>query len=208
MRGGSFNGSQRREGAKDLNCFSFFKAPITNIRPYKTLGLREVYELITGGLYKDVTMRLREISDPKQARLFKAQHFDYCTFSGVFSYRNAQSLITPSGLMVVDFDHVQYLNDLYAKLLYDEYFETQLLFRSPSGNGLKWVIKFNYDKAPHQKYFNAVANYIKGRHGIEVDRSGSDVARACFLCYDAAAYINPDLKHANTSTLLSTGDAD
>lgn len=177
-----------------VNKFSFFKAPISNIHPCRVLTLRDAYKLITGDSYKAETLRLREISDPKQARLYKAQYFDYCTFSGVFSRRSSENLVAHSELLTIDFDHVRHLNDLYAKLLFDEYFETQLLFRSPSGDGLKWIVKCNTRVLPHGEYFHAVANYIDETYQIEIDRSGSDVARACFLCYDPAAYINPELK--------------
>jgi hypothetical protein len=154
--------------------------------------VREVYELVSGEVYRERTMRLRGISEPKRAREFKAREFDYCTFAGVFSRRCAQDIVSHSGLMVLDFDHVRYLNDLFCKLLYNEYFETQLLFRSPSGDGLKWVIEYNVGKVGHERYFGAVANYIQDRYGVEVDRSGRDLARGCFLCHDSAAYINPD----------------
>ena len=39
--------------------------------------------------------------------------------------------------MCIDFDHVQNTNTLRQALLADEYFDTQLLFVSPSGDGLK-----------------------------------------------------------------------
>jgi len=178
---------------ENFNKFSFFKAPVINVQPCRTLGLRDVYNIIISDLYKEKTIELRNINDRNQASVFKARHFDYCTFSGVFSRRSAKNLIAHSGLLTVDFDHVQNLNQLYSKLLYDEYFETQLLFRSPSGDGLKWIIKCNTQLLPHQGYFNAVANYIEEIYDIKVDRSGSDVARACFLCWDPAAYLNPEL---------------
>ena len=40
----------------------------------------------------------------------------------------------------------------------------------------------------------AVANYVRATYGIEVDKSGKDISRACFLPFDSKAYINPNLK--------------
>lgn len=38
---------------------------------------------------------------------------------------------------------------------------------------------------------NAIANYIKEVYKLEVDKSGKDIPRACFLPFDPEAYINP-----------------
>ena len=171
--------------------FSFFKAPIKNTIPHKTVSLVQVYNAITGEYYKQNTEKLRSISDVVQARKYKAANFDYCTFSGVFTARNDKSLVTHSELMCIDFDHVQNIDTLRQALLADEYFDTQLLFVSPSGDGLKWIIEIDTRKAPHGEYFASVANYILQTYSVEVDKSGKDISRACFLPFDPNAFINP-----------------
>ena len=67
-----------------------------------------------------------------------------------------------------------------------------LAFRSPSGDGLKWVISVDLSEMSHQRMFAAVCNYLKSRYGVEADPSGRDVSRACFLPHDPEAYLNPD----------------
>ena len=176
---------------KKAFAFSFFKAPIKNTLPHKTVSLVQVYNAITGEYYKQHTEKLRSISDVVQARKYKAANFDYCTFSGVFTARNDKSLVTHSELMCIDFDHVQNTDTLRQALLADEYFDTQLLFVSPSGDGLKWIIEINTRKAPHGEYFASVANYILQTYSVEVDKSGKDISRACFLPFDPNAFINP-----------------
>ena len=176
---------------KKAFAFSFFKAPIKNIIPHKTVSLVQVYNAITGEYYKQHTEKLRSISDTVQARKYKAANFDYCTFSGVFTARNDKSLVTHSELMCIDFDHVQNLDTLRQALLADEYFDTQLLFVSPSGDGLKWIIEIDIRKAPHGEYFASVANYILQTYSVVVDKSGKDISRACFLPFDPNAFINP-----------------
>jgi hypothetical protein len=173
--------------------FSFFKAPIRNTTPHKTVSLVQVYNAIKGDYYKQHTEKLRSISDTAQARKYKAANFDYCTFSGIFSTRNDKALVNHSGLLCVDFDHLQSVELLRSQLLQDEYFDTQLLFVSPSGDGLKWIISIDTTKAPHHEYFAAVANYVRQTYGVEVDKSGRDLSRACFLPYDPNAYINPSI---------------
>lgn len=174
-----------------VRCFSFYKSPIKNTVPHKTATLFQIYNAITGDFYKERTDKLRSIADPKQARQFKANNFDYCTFSGVFTSRNDKKIVQHSGLMAVDFDHLPSLEEVRQALLVDEYFDTQLLFVSPSGDGLKWIIEIDTRKAPHGEYFASVANYILQTYGIEVDKSGRDISRACFLPHDPNAFINP-----------------
>ena len=171
--------------------FSFFRAPVTNTRPCKSITLLDAYRYIAGGYARQRTAQLRSVTDPGQARLFKAANFDYCTFSGTFTARSDKSLIRHSGLLCIDFDHLQSVESLRSRLLQDEYFDTQLLFRSPSGTGLKWVIETGMGNLPHAGYFHAVANYIRATYAVEADKSGSDVSRACFLPHDPDCIINP-----------------
>jgi len=96
-----------------------------------------------------------------------------------------------SGLLAVDFDHLPNLEEVRQALLADDYFDTQLLFISPSGDGLKWIIPIDTSQTPHSEYFTAVAKYILQTYCIEVDKSGRDVSRACFLAYEPNAFINP-----------------
>ena len=171
--------------------FSYFKAPVTNTVPQREINLLQVYHLLQGNAFAECTNTLRSIADKQEARKYKAAQFDYVTFSGTFSKRNDKSLLRHSGLITVDFDHIADIPELQARLLQDEYFETELLFVSPSGDGLKWVIPIDLTKAKQQDFFKAVANYIRHTYQLEVDQSGKDVSRACFLPQDAAPFINP-----------------
>ena len=179
--------------------FSFFKAPVRNTIPHKSISLLDAYNYIVGDYAKQRTEKLRGIKEPKQARQYKASTFDYCTFSGMFQTRNDKALISHSGLLCIDFDHLQSVDLLRKQLLQDEYFDTQMLFVSPSGDGLKWIISIDTKQSTHSNYFAAVANYILQTYGVEVDKSGRDISRACFLPYDPQAYINPLYKPSTES---------
>ena len=117
-------------------------------------------------------------------RKFKAANFDYCTFSGVFTTRSNRNQTGHSGLLCLDFDHVSDLCGLRHALLNDDYLDTRLLFRSPSGDGLKWVVSINLAQATHSEYFDAISCYLLSTYGVEVDPSGRDLSRACFLPCD------------------------
>lgn len=172
--------------------FSFFKNPITNIQPYKEINLVDVYQVINGSYYKKITKQLRAITDKKENRNFKAKYFPYCTFSGTFTNRNENSLIKHSGYLALDFDKLDDIFEIKRLLLKDIYFETELLYISPNGNGLKWIITIDINgKYSHSEYFQAIYNYIKRTYSIEVDKSCRDISRASFICYDPTAWINP-----------------
>ena len=174
---------------------SFFKAPVRNVFPLNVLKLHEIHSLITSNTYKSITERLRSISDIKEKRKFKANNFDYATFSGIFKKRSDKKLIKHSSLITIDFDHLENLQLVKEQLLQDAYFETEMLFTSPSGDGIKWIIKIDLSKATHQDYFKAIANYLQQTYNLEVDQSGKDVSRACFLSYDPDAFLHK--RHKN-----------
>lgn len=160
--------------------------------PSKNITLKDAYRYLTGPWGRAATERLRCIEDPSQRRAFKSANFDYITPSGTFTVRGKNYLVQHSGLLCIDFDHVEDVETLFRKLLDDEYFETQLLFRSPSGQGLKWIIPIDLVKASHEDYFDSVATYCEKTYGITPDRQCRDVGRACFLPYDPNAYLNEE----------------
>ena len=188
------------ENKKELNTqksvtqmpvFSFFKHPVSNTIPAKTINIKQVYQLIQSQTYEKITNTLRNFTNPKDAKYFKANHYDYVTFSGTFTKRNNNDLITHSGLITIDFDHVLEIEKVKQKLLIDEYFDTELLFISPSGDGLKWIISIDVENFTHQDNFIAIKNYINQTYKLNIDKSGCDVSRACFLPYDKSIFINP-----------------
>ncbi|MCM1554288.1 MAG: hypothetical protein NC048_02190 [Bacteroides sp.] len=175
--------------------FSFFKAPVTNTTPYKAITLVQAYTYITGHYAQATTNRYRallanpDIPSP-QARHYKRTQFAYATFSGTFRKRSDQALIVPSGLLCLDFDHVPHVEETFRHLKHDTYFETRLLFRSPGGHGLKWIIDIDLSQATFQDYIQTIPNYIRQTYGLEPDKACKDISRACFLPHDPHAYIN------------------
>lgn len=172
--------------------FSFFRNPVYNLRPYKHLTASEIFiRVAAGDYYKKQTAQLRSIEDKKEATKFKCQAFDFACFSGTFTQRNEAGLIEHSGLLCIDFDNIPDKEKLREKLLTDPNLSTVLLFTSPSGTGLKWIVQIDgATRLTHLQYFQAIENYIRIRHQINIDASGKDVARPCFLPYDPECYFN------------------
>lgn len=170
--------------------FSFYKRPVSNTVPFKEMDLVQVYDYIKSNYAVQHTTTLRDQKELKQIREYKKYNFDYVTFSGLFSKRSDNALMRHSGLICVDFDHLTDKDSLKLKLLQDEYFDTEMLFVSPSGDGLKWVLSIDIAKHSHSKYFGGIEGYIKQTYGLQIDPSGKDVSRACFLPHDPEVFIN------------------
>lgn len=176
---------------KENPMVTLFKAPITNKHPYRNTTLKEIHHYITTSQEaQQQTQKLRQLR-PQQARMHKQTKFHYVTFSGTFSYCADKDLIEHSGLICLDFDHVSNPQQLKQKLLEDQQIETQLLFISPSGDGLKWIISIDTEQYQHEQYYTAVVNYIHQTYGVQADLSCKNLSRACFLPYDPHAYLNP-----------------
>lgn len=154
--------------------FSFFRAPIRNTTPQAQVSVQQIYKYITGNYAKLATERLRSIADHGEARRYKAEMFDYVTFSGCFSTRQTSGLIEHSGFLCFDIDKLESEDDLQnikAQLITDERLHTVLLFRSPSGNGLKWVVEvpdrhWLTQNNPHTEYI--ISHGTRGMHGNAV----------------------------------------
>ena len=177
--------------------FSFFRKPVRNTEPLRCITVPDIYRA------KAQTETLRSITDRDAARRYKAENFDFCTFSGTFRFRGKDGLLLHSELLCIDFDHVADIPSLKERLLRDEYFETELLFRSPSGDGLKWIVAVDRKGWEHGDFYRAVCNYLVQSGCPEPDRSGSDVARSCFIPHDAEAFINPKYNNVKDENIFT-----
>lgn len=176
---------------------SFFRHPIRNIRPCREASPEDIFKYLISDYAKARTETLRSIADIKKRREFKAGQFDYITPGGIFRTRKETDLIQASGYIVIDFDHVSDPLRLVIKLAGDDNFETVLAFRSPSGDGVKWIASLpdatKPDGTPFTfgEYFTILSNYSRKHYGVQADPSGKDISRACFLPYDPEAFLNP-----------------
>lgn len=192
------------------------------LTPYKEITLQEVYKLITSSkrlkTLTETVRRATENGDEKVYRMLKQQTLPYVTPCGVFSYRKSDSLTGPSGLIVVDIDHLDSRREaekLKRQLFDDLLLRPVLAFTSPSGHGVKAFIPYDLARIPDTKqntsenihwamnYVQAIYDFHsshpdredkKTNHsGKGVDRTGKDLVRACFLSYDEEALIRREI---------------
>ena len=171
--------------------FSYFRAPVSRTAPDAEWTLHEAWLYITGNAARTRTDHLRALTAEDQQARFKRTRLDFCTFSGLFRTRSTTGLIHHSGLLCIDFDHLADVEGLFGALLTDKYFRTELLFRSPRGHGLKWIIPIDPTERTHEDWFRAIEAYILQTYRVPIDASGKDVSRACFLPHDPQAWLHP-----------------
>lgn len=170
--------------------FSFFSYPISNVIPSTDFTIIDAYNYIRDQRIKPILNEYRNLPEGKEKKQFKASKFSYVTFSGKFSKRSSDAIVNHSGYICIDLDDVN-VDIVFDLLKGDKH--TALLFRSPSGNGLKWIVEVNIAESSHDKYFECIKVYLADKYSLTIDPSGKDIARACFLCYDKEAFINPKL---------------
>ena len=171
---------------------------VLQTRPKSEVDIRWVYDYITSDRARWATDTLRALPDEatKEERSdFKKLNFDFVTFNGTFSYRNARELMCRSRYNVLDIDDLASMDEareVQRMLIADRHVETALCFVSPSGRGVKWVV-FTPTWAQSdniRQTFEELELHTAFTYGINIDRSGSDLARACFLPHDKDCFIH------------------
>ena len=143
----------------------------------------------------ETARQLAHGDDPEAYREFKATKLPAATFAGTFrkGERKASGLDTHSGLVVLDYDHLDDVAAAYLAVAADRH--TVIAFISPSGDGLKVVVAV--DPVPtnadeHLSAWETAVGYYDGLLGAEADPSGKDLPRLTFLAYDPDALLNRD----------------
>jgi hypothetical protein len=145
-------------------------------------------ERIRVGKSMELCSRIRQ-ETTKEARNELKKGLPSVCFGGEFSSRSVDGLIKPSGFMVLDFDGFDTLEDLQRcrfDIETDDY--TYACFISPSGDGLKVVVKIpDADKLTYKRYFKAMEEYYNMK---EFDKSCSDISRVTYESHDPNVFIN------------------
>lgn len=148
-----------------------------------------VLERIKNGTSKDIINKIRAERD-KESRQELKKNLPAICFSGEFTKRNDSSLIQHSGIICLDFDGYESkkkLQEEKEKMMKDKYVLS--VFVSPSGNGIKVLVKIPFDVENHVNYFNSLENYFSSP---QFDKTSKNVSRVCYESYDPFIYINKD----------------
>lgn len=150
--------------------------------------------------YDKTIQKLRDTQD-KATRDRLKKKLLAVTWSGTFKERRADALEQYSGVICIDIDNIPDDRLLELKKKFAESHRTFAVFISPSGNGLKVLYKTNTKPEQHQQIFKALEFWLRTDWDVEIDPSGKDVSRLCFLSYDPDIYVNHDCQPLNSSWL-------
>jgi hypothetical protein len=161
-----------------------------NIKETETPFHREigvVLERIKDGATKNLVKSIRTTKDKAERNELKKRLPAIC-FSGVFNKRNDNALKEHSGFICLDFDGYEkkkLLLEHKENLTKDQY--TYSVFISPSGNGLKVLVKIPANSDNHINYFNSLQKYYDSPY---FDKMCKNVSRVCYESYDPLIFIN------------------
>ena len=152
---------------------------------HKQIGV--VLNRIKEGATKDLVKKIRTETNKAERQELKKNLPAIC-FSGVFTKRTDKSLSEHSGLICLDFDGYPKKKELLQdkeNLTKDKFVYS--VFISPSGNGLKVLVKIPTEIANHKNYFNALNNHFDSPY---FDKMCSNISRVCYESYDPLIFIN------------------
>ena len=155
-------------------------------------GSKCVYSVlgsIQDGTYKSLIANIRIESDKEIRNKLKSK-LHYVTFSGTFSVRGNNSLKKSSGLACLDFDGIDNLPELIESINKDHY--TFASFISPSGNGLKVLVKIPLvdNNEDYQDYYIELQKHYD--QYAKTDDATKAIANACYLSYDENMHLNTE----------------
>ena len=163
-----------------------------NIKETETPFFKEVsfiLKRIKEGKSKNLIKEIRKEKD-KTARNELKKNLPAICFSGQFNKRSDSSLLEHSGIMCLDFDGYKKQKDmLQDKEMFINNKFVLSVFVSPSGNGLKVLIKIPADAENHIKYFTSLKTEFDSTY---FDTTSKNVSRVCYESYDPLLYYNPN----------------
>ena len=161
-----------------------------NIRETETpfyRGVDKILERIKDGSSKELVKRIRAEKNKSDRNEIKKNLPAIC-FSGTFNKRNDSSIVEHSGLICLDFDGYTKQKDLLQdKESISKDKHTYSVFISPSGNGLKVLVKIPQDVDNHVNYFNSLENHYGSEY---FDKTCKNISRVCYESYDPLIFIN------------------
>jgi hypothetical protein len=154
---------------------------LLNIANVEERGLDQILNQIKFGASKEIINNIRNSTSGIDKASLKKK-LPGVIFSGTFSQRKADAIISYSGLAILDFDKV-FNAEAYRNIIsLNEY--VLACWVSPSGDGVKALIKIKDAGNYINHYLSLIEDFP------DADKSTKDISRLCFESYDENIYIN------------------
>lgn len=168
-----------------------------NIRDTSNLRTATIKSLLQcikcGGKTGDVAHKIENIrsESDKEKRSSMKKQLPVVMWQGIFSSRCKSGLKSLSGILCIDIDHKSETELLKIMGMLVNVPWILAYFRSPSGDGLKVLVKSSVRTV--QDYENCYAQLIdifRQSFQCDVDESCKEYSKACYMSYDPELYIN------------------
>jgi hypothetical protein len=148
-----------------------------------------VLNRIRDGASKELVKKIRAEKRKTERNDLKKNLPSIC-FSGIFNKRKDNDIQEHSGLICLDFDGYDKQKDLLAdKKVLSENKYSYSVFISPSGLGLKVLVKIPADIDNHKNFFNSLEKHY---NNPRFDTTSKNISRVCYESHDPLIHINEE----------------
>jgi len=159
---------------------SFYNS-IRETVPSKTLSIDFIIEAIRIGTWEEIVLKAREDLSLKQ-------NLPCFTPTGVFERRTKKQLICFTGLICFDIDNIS--NVLHAKAQISQVPWVRSAFITPSGQGLKVLVKTDVEIGCYQQSEKAIAWVLQEDFGLIRDGRATGISQPQYVSFDPHIYYN------------------
>jgi hypothetical protein len=162
------------------------------VEPIGTLTIPELIDVIKSTRYKAVQENIQllfSLGEKDKANEQKKKLYSFSASCQCSLWRCLDNVTIYNSYLIFDLDHLAdaELKRIWLLLKADAY--VMAAFRSPSWQGIKFIIETDAPLQDHKTAYEKAAAYYERLLGTRLDRSGSDVCRICFIGYDPWAYV-------------------
>lgn len=160
-------------------------------KPYVSSTLYSVFkEIVSGECYSSVIEQVRSIDYKNERQEFKRKNLPFFTI-GEFRDNERQNVaLIQTQYAIFDYDHLPNWDDKWSQVISDS--SVFAAFRSPSGDGIKIIYKFDKPIRNAAEY-STLYKYYAQQFSIDLGKdpdTTSDCSRPCYMSYDPDIYIN------------------
>jgi hypothetical protein len=154
--------------------------------PEKVTELKDVLADIKSDKYKSKIEAIRQDENPSKCA--KKNYLPCFTPTGTFTHRSIKGLEKYNGVICLDIDHVEDVNELKKRASKLKY--VHAAFVTPSGSGLKVIIKSDATIETYKEAEIKISTAFQHDTGGIRDNHCKDIARIQFVSHDPDLYFN------------------
>jgi hypothetical protein len=171
-----------------LECTRF--KSLKSTKPVASVSIESILDEIKSDKYRDAILEIRKDEAPSKSPL--KDKLPCFTPTGIFNHRSIAGMENYNGVICLDIDHVENVEVLKSRASKLSY--VHAAFVTPSGNGLKVIIKTDATPENYKTKELQVSEAFSLDAGGIRDNRCKDISRIQFVSYDPNLYYNPDSK--------------